>query len=214
MLEKNEAVCLLGMSGSGKTTLLSILSGLLPPTSGSVHVGKNELYNDNTKIQPIERSKLFGLIFQDFALLDHLTVIDNLIIARWFNEPDPEECSKLAYNLLKSMGLQNHMSKYPNQLSSGQKQRVGIARALINNPSIIFADEPTGSLDTQNSTNIMKMLLSLIEGERSVIYSTHNIEIAKFATRVVMLKDGALVEVKKTMLENSKTILDLYKMTR
>jgi ABC-type lipoprotein export system ATPase subunit len=211
-LDRNESICLLGMSGSGKTTLIGILAGLLPPSGGKVLVDEQNLYEVNTG--SFERSRLIGMIFQNFALLENFTVIENLIVAHWILHPDYEICRKKATNLLKIVGLEHHMSKFPNQLSSGQKQRVGVARALINDPKIILADEPTGSLDSENSQNIMSMITTIAKKNRAVIFCTHNIEIAKYANRILMLKDGLLIPVKKSMLNRSKSILELYKLAK
>jgi ABC-type lipoprotein export system ATPase subunit len=211
-LGKNESICLLGMSGSGKTTLIGILAGLLPPSEGKVLIDKQDPYDVSTG--SFERSRLIGLIFQNFALLENFTVIENLIVAHWILHPDYEICRKKATNLLKIVGLELHMSKFPNQLSSGQKQRVGVARALINDPKIILADEPTGSLDSENSQNIMSMITTIAKENRAVIFCTHNIEIAKYAGRILMLKDGLLIPVEKSMLDKSKSILELYKLAK
>ncbi|MHA2099173.1 MAG: ABC transporter ATP-binding protein [Candidatus Kariarchaeaceae archaeon] len=207
-LQKYESVCFLGASGSGKTTLLAILSGLLPPTSGTVKISNQSLYSGNELLA--NRIDLVGMIFQHFALLNHLTVIENLIAARWFKDPNLKSSSERANQLLKSMDLQSHANKFPNQLSSGEQQRIAISRSLINDPKILFADEPTGSLDTQNSAKIMEIFMSKVSENRSLIFTTHNIQIAKYASRILMIQDGLLQEVEKSMLDETKSILQLY----
>jgi putative ABC transport system ATP-binding protein len=207
-LQKQESVCFLGSSGSGKTTLLAILSGLLPPTSGTVTIGDQSLYSEDELLA--NRIDLVGMIFQNFALLNHLTVIENIIAARWFKDANLKTSSERANQLLKNMDLQLHANKLPNQLSSGQQQRVAIARALINDPKILFADEPTGSLDTENSAKIMEIFMSKVNENRSLIYTTHNIQIAKYASRILMIRDGLLQEVEKSLLDETNSILELY----
>lgn len=220
IVQKNEIMCLLGPSGSGKSTLMNILSGLLDPTEGEIifdgmNITRNGGYLDNY------RTKSVSMVFQNFALIDHLTVGENLILANWYNQPEFEGNVKSATKILRKMGLIEHMSKYPNQLSAGQKQRIGIARALIKNPRIIFADEPTGALDTQNSDLIMKMLSSSvrkskIDGNenklqnRSLIYSTHNIELVRYADRVFMLKNGLIQPIDKQQTQSIESVLELY----
>lgn len=202
----NEKVCLLGLSGSGKTTLMGILSGLRAPDDGTVHINDINIYNDSN----FERAEFIGMIFQNFALMDDLSSLENIVIAKWHLDQNTEKITEKIMPILDKVGLTYHINKYPHQLSSGLKQRVALARALVNDPIIIFADEPTASLDTENSKNIMSVLLSVINENRALLYSTHDLEIAKYADRVYILQDGELNLIDKKRLYESTKLIDLY----
>lgn len=203
---KSEAVCLLGLSGSGKTTLMSILSGLRRPDTGSVIIDGINLYSQHE----VELSELVGMIFQDFMLLEDYTSIENIIVARWHLRQNIDDIVKHILPILNDVGITEHINKFPGQLSSGLKQRVALARALVNNPKVIFADEPTASLDSENSITLMKTLLATRNTRRSVLFSTHDLEIAKFADKIYILRNNNIELIDKKILLETNKLLDLY----
>ncbi|MCE7734863.1 MAG: ATP-binding cassette domain-containing protein [Candidatus Heimdallarchaeota archaeon] len=202
----NEKICLLGLSGSGKTTLMGILSGLRTPDEGTVHIKKINIYKESK----FERAKFIGMIFQNFALMEDLSSLENIVIAKWHLDQDTEKITEKIMPILDKVGLTFHINKYPYQLSAGLQQRVALARALVNDPIIIFADEPTANLDTENSKNIMSVLLSVTNENRALLYSTHDLEIAKYADRVYILQEGKLNLINKNRLNESTKLIDLY----
>lgn len=188
---EGEFVVISGSSGSGKTTLLSILSGLDRPTSGKIHLaGKDITEFDEDQLAEI-RNRTTGFVFQAFHLVPSLNAIENVMFPA-------ELCGAgdaftKAGELLKRVGLWQRRENFPEQLSGGEKQRVALCRALINNPRIVFADEPTGNLDSKNSEDIVKLLLEM-QGEwnTTLVMATHSSEIAALAKRVISLHDGRL----------------------
>lgn len=183
-IKSGEFIAIIGESGSGKSTLLSILSTLLKPTSGDiVYEGMN--YKDIKNIDDF-RKKNIGFIFQFHYLINYLSVKENINLAN-------EKASKdEIFNLLKLLGIENLIDKYPNEISGGQRQRVAIARALINNPKIIFADEPTGNLDSKNSLNVFELFSTLTKKGTTIIVATHDKDLALKADITYEVKDGKL----------------------
>ncbi len=187
-----EFVSILGPSGSGKTTLLNIIGGLDHYTNGDLIISGVSTKNYKDHDWDIYRNRKIGFVFQSYNLISHQTVLSNVELALTLSGVSKEERMKRAKKVLKSVGLEQHMHKKPNQLSGGQMQRVAIARALINDPEILLADEPTGALDTKTSIQIMKILKS-ISKDKLVIMVTHNPELAeKYSTRIVSLTDGVI----------------------
>jgi len=189
-LESGNSVAILGQSGSGKSTLLSLLSGVESPTSGSYDfdgIDFVSLPNDEkTKL----RSTDIGIIFQQFHLLPHLTAFENVLLPL---EIQGRPCHDSARKLLESVGLSHRMDHFPEQLSGGEKQRVAIARAMIIKPKLLLADEPSGSLDEETGLDIMKLIFSLVDSEKSaLILVTHNKELAKRCGQVKNLVNGQL----------------------
>lgn len=186
-----EFVVISGSSGSGKTTLLSILSGLDRPTSGRVIMAGRDITDlSEDQLAPV-RNELTGFVFQAFHLVPSLNALENVMFpAELKRDPAAEE---KASSLLKRVGLWNRRHNYPQQLSGGEKQRVAICRALVNNPKIIFADEPTGNLDSENSHAIIELLLELHrEHNTTLVMATHSHEVTAQADRVIRLHDGRL----------------------
>jgi putative ABC transport system ATP-binding protein len=181
-------LALLGDSGSGKTTFLHILAGLLQADSGSVSVNNQELSLLNERELALYRRKI-GLIFQHYQLLDCLTVKQNILFQHKLNFP-AQEASEFDH-LVTELGLQNKLNALPHQLSGGEQQRVGIARALLNKPQIIFADEPTGNLDQKRSHQVVKLLTELC-GERQInlVMVTHSHQLTDYFDQVNVLRDG------------------------
>ena len=186
----NEFVSILGPSGSGKTTMLNIIGGLDKYTSGDLII--NELSTKEFKDGDWDtfRNHRVGFVFQSYNLISHQTILSNVELALTLSGVNKEERTKKAKEALKKVGLIDHINKKPNQLSGGQMQRVAIARALVNDPEILLADEPTGALDTDTSTEIMKLLKNIAKN-KLVIMVTHNQELAEqYSTRIISIKDG------------------------
>ena len=192
---RGDVVCLLGTSGSGKTTTLNLLAGIDKPTAGKILYDKKDL-NEWTTDQLFEyRLKEIGFIFQEFYLLEHLTAIENVMVPLILND-EPEETAKdYALELLNQVGLGGKALNLPQELSSGEKQRVCVARAIANNPSVLIADEPTGTLDSKTGDEIMALLLRLAKKNKMVmIYTTHDPYFTKLATRIFVLQKGNIIE--------------------
>ena len=196
-IPKGEFVVILGPSGAGKSTLLNLLGGMDILTEGSIIVD-NENIKNYTKNELAEyRAKNVGFIFQFYNILPTLTVLENVEIIK-----DIIKQPKSAKNILKDVGLENHLNKFPNQLSGGEQQRVSIARAIAKNPKILLCDEPTGALDSKTGVEVLKLLKKQCDannGENTVIIVTHNALIAEIANRVIRLKNGKIdkIEINK-----------------
>ena len=188
---ESEFLVVEGSSGSGKTTLLSLLSGLDKPTSGRVFLQEKDITDKSEDDLAQLRKDMIGFVFQSFHLIPSLTAIENIMFpAELKRDPAAREKSK---KLLQRMGLDKRSGNFPHQLSGGEMQRVAMCRALINNPKIIFADEPTGNLDAENGKAILELLLEFHrELKTTLILVTHSIEIAKMADRMIVLKDGQI----------------------
>lgn len=183
-IKKGELVAIVGESGSGKSTLLSILSTLLKASSGEIFFqGTN--FNDIKNIDTFRQENI-GFIFQFHYLIDYLSIKENIQIA---NE---NAKNKEIEELLELLGIKNIINKYPNEISGGQRQRAAIARALINKPKVIFADEPTGNLDSKNSQNVFEIFKKLSEEGSTIIVATHDMNLASKTDKIVEVKDGQL----------------------
>ena len=183
-IKNGEFIAIIGESGSGKSTLLSILSTLLKPTSGDI-VYENINYKDIKNIDDFRKNNI-GFIFQFHYLINYLSVKENINLAN-------EKASKEEiFDLLKLLGIENLIDKYPNEISGGQRQRVAIARALINNPKIIFADEPTGNLDSKNSLNVFELFKTFANKGTTIIVATHDKSLALLANKIYEVKDGKI----------------------
>lgn len=190
---KNEFASILGPSGSGKTTLLNIIGGLDQYTSGDLIINEISTKKYKDRDWDTYRNYRVGFVFQSYNLITHQSVLSNVELALTLSGVNKKERKKKSIEVLKKVGLEQHINKKPNQLSGGQMQRVAIARALVNDPDIILADEPTGSLDSETSTQIMELLKEVAK-DKLVIMVTHNPELAKeYSTRIVKLKDGKII---------------------
>lgn len=188
--EKGEIIAIYGPSGCGKTTLLNILGGLDTPTSGDMVIDSKLTTNFIEKEWDYFRNHKIGFIFQQYNLIDHLPIVENVALSIKLSGVSASESKSKAVDLLTKVGLEKHLHKLPGELSGGERQRVAIARALINDPDIILADEPTGALDNKTGTEIMDLIKSISE-DKLVIIVTHNKKIAqKYSTRMIELKDG------------------------
>jgi putative ABC transport system ATP-binding protein len=192
-LEAGEFAVISGASGSGKTTLLTVLSGLDKPSNGRVWLAEQDITDfDENRLAPL-RNRLIGFVFQAFHLVPSLTSMENIMFPAELSR-DPEASEK-ASHLLHRVGLWERRQNRPEQLSGGEKQRVAICRALINNPQLVFADEPTGNLDSENSREVVELLLELQqEFNTTLLLATHSSTISERADRVLSLHDGRLVD--------------------
>ena len=187
---KNEYLAMMGPSGSGKSTLMNLLGCLDTPTAGAYNLnGKNVSSLKDDDLAEI-RNKEIGFIFQTFNLLPRLTALENVSLPLVYAGYNSEDRKIKAQVVLEKVGLGNRMDHRPNQLSGGQRQRVAVARALVNDPSIILADEPTGNLDSKTSLDIMRLFEDIHEMGNTLIVVTHEEEVAAHAHRILRLKDG------------------------
>ena len=195
-IEKGDYVALMGASGSGKSTLMNILGCLDRQTGGDYFFEGEELGRASGDRRARVRNKKIGFVFQSFNLLPRTSVLENVImpLAYTAGELSRKECRERGLAALDRVGLSDRVGHYPSQLSGGQQQRVAIARALINQPPVLFADEPTGNLDSQTSIEVMKMFDELSAQGITVILVTHSMEIAEYAHRVVRISDGEIQE--------------------
>ncbi len=191
-VNKGEFVAIVGASGSGKSTLLHLLGGVDRPTSGEIYIDGNEINSMNNDNLAIFRRRQIGIVYQFYNLIPILTVEENISLPCDLdgNRPDKERMNLI----LKSFGLFERRNHLPNELSGGQQQRTSIARALINNPAILLADEPTGNLDSKSTEEIMSILkMSNRDFNQTIIMITHNLEIAKEADRIITIQDGKIL---------------------
>lgn len=192
LINKGEFVSIMGPSGSGKSTLLQILSFLDRPTDGSYTFQGKGIDSMTDRELAHVRNKDMGFVFQSFNLLSRLTVYDNVEIPLLYSATLPAKRQMLVEEAVQSVGLEEKLYTEAGKLSGGQKQRVAIARALVTDPNVIFADEPTGNLDSQSGLQIMEILKSLHNKGRTVILVTHETQTAEFANRIISMKDGLI----------------------
>mgnify|MGYP001041008683 CR=1 FL=1 len=191
-VERNEYVALMGPSGSGKSTLMNLLGCLDTATSGSYHLNSQNVSKLTDNELAEIRNKEIGFVFQTFNLLPRQTALDNVALPLIYAGLSLSQRKARASEVLEQVGLADRMDHRPNQLSGGQRQRVAVARALVNNPSIILADEPTGNLDSKTSVEIMGLFQEIQKAGNTVILVTHEEEIAQHAHRIIRLKDGMI----------------------
>ena len=193
-VNKGEFVSIMGPSGSGKSTFMNILGCLDRPTTGSYRLNGDEVATLSDDELAFVRNKQIGFVFQSFNLLTKLTALENVALPMIYAGMDKKSRNERAAVLLSSVGLGERMDHLPSELSGGQRQRVAIARALANNPAIIMADEPTGNLDSKSTIDVMNIFRGLYDEGRTIILVTHEPEIATYASRNVVLRDGLIVE--------------------
>ncbi|MDL2228114.1 ABC transporter ATP-binding protein [Odoribacter sp. OttesenSCG-928-L07] len=192
-INKNEYVALMGPSGSGKSTLMNIIGCLDTPSSGHYYINGQDVSNIGDEELAAIRNKEIGFIFQSFNLLSRQTALENVMLPQIYAGIPKQERQKNAVNVLDKVGLSDRMEHKPSELSGGQKQRVATARALINNPSLILADEPTGALDTKTSLEIMQLIEEIHKAGNTIVIVTHEEDIAAHAHRIIRLVDGKVV---------------------
>ncbi|MFB6284779.1 MAG: ABC transporter ATP-binding protein [Halobacteria archaeon] len=189
-LEKGEFVTIMGPSGSGKSTLLNMMGLLDEPTKGEVHLKGREVTNLSEQGRTQLRRKLIGFVFQDFHLIPTMTAKENVMLPARFTDLEKRKAKKRAIQLLRLVGLGDRMEHTPDELSGGQQQRVAIARSMINSPSILLSDEPTGNLDTQTGKQIVNRISSLCDRGISIVAVTHDEFVTHYSDRTVLLVDG------------------------
>ncbi len=193
-----EFVAVVGTSGSGKSTLLNMIAGLEKPSSGKIFVKEQPVHKMSEDALVDFRLKHIGFIFQSFNLLDTLTTLENAAFPLMLKGMPPREREKRAKAMLKELGLFEHLTHAPDELSGGQQQRVSIARALIAQPEIIFADEPTGNLDSFTAEQIMELLSGIVQREKTtLVMVTHDADKARRANRIIHIADGEIVKIEE-----------------
>lgn len=197
-IKKGEFVAIMGPSGSGKSTLMNIIGLLDRPTAGIYELDDQDVTNYSQKKRAILRRKKLGFVFQSFNLLGRLRAIDNVSLPLTYRGISYIKRMEQSAKMLKNVGLEDRQYYMPNQLSGGQVQRVAIARALVNNPSLVLADEPTGNLDSVSGHSIMEVIKEIHEGGNTIVIITHDPEVAKYAERIIVMKDGAIEKDTKT----------------
>ena len=195
-IECGKFTSIVGTSGSGKSTLLHCMAGLDKPTFGNVYLGENDIYTlSDDELSKIRRQE-FGFIFQSFNLIPVLNVYDNIILPIQLD--GKKEDKEYIMDIVKKVGLEDQLKKFPNELSGGQQQRVAIARALSNKPAIIFADEPTGNLDSKTTEEVMSLLRSTVKDlNQTLLMITHDENIARQADRLITISDGKIISDEK-----------------
>jgi putative ABC transport system ATP-binding protein len=188
-----EFVTIMGQSGSGKSTLLSVLGGMNHPTSGEVTVGGVGIYTLSDDRLADFRADNLGFVFQSFHLVPYLTALENVMLPLAIRRMKSREKRRLAAEALSRVGLGAKIDRLPNQLSGGEQERVAIARAIVNTPRILFADEPTGNLDSRLSEEVMQLFRQLNDHGQTVVMVTHNPDNSRYADRTIHLRDGTIV---------------------
>ena len=207
-IQEGEFVAIMGSSGSGKSTLMNLIGCLDNLTSGEYFLDDTDTRSLNKDQYADIRNQKIGFVFQGFNLLPRTTAVENVELPLLYDRLDKvKDPRKKAMQALEMVGLQNRMDHVPNQLSGGQQQRVAIARALVNDPAIILADEPTGNLDSRTSIDVMSVFQQLNEQGKTIIMVTHEPELAEYARRTIMLRDGYVIQDK--FLKNSKNALEV-----
>lgn len=194
-IKEHEFICLLGTSGSGKSTLLNMMAGLEKPTKGEVIIKNHKVHRMNEEQITRFRQKYIGFIFQSYNLIPTLTALENVSLGLTFQGVPKKQREEMAREMLTLVGLGKRLNHKPTEMSGGQQQRVSIARAFVNKPDIIFADEPTGNLDTKTTFEIMDLMTNMAyEYNQSLIIVTHDDEISDYVHRIIHMRDGKIIE--------------------
>lgn len=207
-MDRGEFVAVMGASGSGKSTLLSVIATIEPPSSGSIVLDGEELSDMNEKEMAAFRRDKLGFVFQDYNLLDTLTVEENILLPLNLQKRSEEESKKILSHSSSVLGIEKLLKKYPRELSGGERQRTALSRAISTSPSIILADEPTGALDSKNTRTIMDLFEKMNkELGSTILMVTHDSLVGSFASRVVFLKDG---KIWNTLYKGDKSREEMY----
>ncbi|WP_094730657.1 ABC transporter ATP-binding protein [Bifidobacterium hapali] len=194
-IPRGQICCIYGESGSGKSTLLNQLAGMEKPTRGGVRIGGVVVSNLDERELAAFRQRHLGFVFQSYNLLPNLNAIENVAMPLMFRGMPKERREKIAKGILKRVGLGKRMTHYPTQMSGGQQQRVGIARAFVAHPQVVFADEPTGNLDSKTKVDVMEMIVSFARDfNQTIVLVTHDDNMAQYADRIVTLLDGHIID--------------------
>lgn len=191
-VEEGEFLAMMGPSGSGKSTLLSVMGALNPPSKGSLVIDGIDVYGLDGERRADFRHEYIGFVFQQFQLIPYLTALENVMLPLAISRRSDKEQREMAQAVLEKVGLGNKSTRLPNQLSGGEQNRVAIARAIVNQPPIVFADEPTGSLDTKTGQEILELFQALNKDGLTIIMVTHNKENLDWVQRAVFIRDGSL----------------------
>ncbi|MDE6530631.1 MAG: ABC transporter ATP-binding protein [Lachnospiraceae bacterium] len=195
-IEKGEFCCIVGTSGSGKSTLLNMLAGLEKPTKGEIVIAGEHIEKKSESQLVVFRQAHVGFIFQSYNLLPNMTALENVALPLTFQGVDKKTRLKRAAAMLKMVGLAKYIKHKPGQMSGGQQQRVGIARALVVNPEIIFADEPTGNLDSNTSLEVMQLIQKIVrKRNQTLVMVTHDNYLAGFGDKVIHIRDGKILKI-------------------
>ena len=205
-IHEGEFVAIMGPSGSGKSTLMHVMGLLDRPTAGQYFIGGREVLGLSDEETAFLRSKTIGFVFQQFNLLPRMTATDNVALPLIYSRTSNRQA--VAEKHLRQMGLEDRMLHQPNQLSGGQQQRVAIARALVNSPKIIFADEPTGNLDSKSGATVMNILDRLHSEGRTVILVTHDRFVAEHAHRIITIKDGMIISDEENLNKRKSQMIE------
>ncbi|MDF8373817.1 ABC transporter ATP-binding protein [Weissella paramesenteroides] len=202
-VDEGEFVAIMGPSGSGKSTLLNILSTLMQPSSGSVMINNKNILQMNDDAIAKFRGQDMGFIFQNYNLIESLTVQENISLPLTLQKVSPKKVKDAVQKVAQLLHIESYLKKYPTELSGGQQQRVGAARALVHNPTLIFGDEPTGALDSENAREMMNYLTQINDNEGiSIVMVTHDAFSASFASRILFLTDG---QITKTITRDNQS---------
>lgn len=201
-IERDEFICLLGTSGSGKSTLLNMMAGLEKPTKGEIVIDNKHIEKMNEKQLAKFRQKNIGFVFQSYNLIPTLSAMENVSLGLIFRGIPKKTRDKMAKEMLENVGLGDRLNHKPSEMSGGQQQRVSIARAFVGKPKIVFADEPTGNLDTKTTMEVMKLITSMAkENKQTLIIVTHDVEISTFVHRIVYIRDGNIEKIADNKLK-------------
>ena len=198
IFESGKTYSIMGPSGSGKSTLINLLSLIDKPTIGSIEISNNKIKSNNKVENDLIRARKIGIIYQDKNLLSDFTALENVYLPNLLISKEKQKSIELAKKLIKNVGMSSRINHFPNELSGGENQRIAIARALINDPEIILADEPTGSLDSDNAKLIFKILFNLKNKNRIIIFATHNRYFANMADCKIVMNDGNMQTINAT----------------
>lgn len=193
IVEEGEFIAIMGPSGSGKSTLVSILSGILTPTTGTVEIAGERIDTMSTNELALFRRRKLGFVFQEFNLLDNLTLQENIMLPLVLDKVRQNTMQERSLRIMKQLGIDEIAHKYPYQVSGGQQQRVAVSRALVNEPYLIFADEPTGNLDSKSANAVMECLQEMNrDNQVTILMVTHDVFAASFCKKVIFIKDGKI----------------------
>lgn len=195
-INRGEFCCLFGASGSGKSTLLNLMAGIEKITSGQIVIKGKSVHKMNEKRLAKFRQNHLGFVFQSYNLMNSMTAIENVELPLVFKRMPTKKRKKMASDMLKKVGLGQRMKHKPKEMSGGQQQRVGIARAFVSNPEIVFADEPTGNLDSKTSLEVMNLIKSMaINNNQTIVMVTHDRNLTKYADRIIHIMDGKIIDI-------------------
>ena len=204
---QGEVCCLLGKSGSGKSTLLNLIAGLEKPTEGKIIFHKKHIERMDEDQLADFRRQYVGFVFQSYNLLPTLTALENVTLPLIFKGIPKKEREERAMEMLKAVGLEERANHKPFEMSGGQQQRVSIARAFVNDPPVVFADEPTGNLDTKTTYEMMDLITGMAKkNKQTLVIVTHDLELAEYADRIVMLQDGKIEKIEKKIKEEGMNV--------